>query len=371
MKWQPVGDYLNCRIIKYFLAGSIVVQLAFSATAQTLHLERLPITVNRPVDARFAPHTDKYLYVCEHFGKVRVAVNGLLRFEPFLDIDYLTTDQVEQAGLLSIALSPDFKRDKTFWVCYIDNNLDQVVARYTAKKFTKAKRKGDIIFTSSVLVKNQHYGGTMHFGADGMLYMATGDGGDKTEPQDLTSERGKLLRIDPYTGAWEVVAYGFRHPWKWSFDRETGDAWIGDVGDVTFEEVNHMPAGSDVLNFGWPIREANWDCPGCTDDSDPSGITYPVKFYHHYNTFTGITGICAIGGYVYRGSALPWLRGQYVWGDFIGKLWARDDSGTITDLGAMATTDAPFTSPVGFFQDKAGELYVIDLAGADLFKLTP
>lgn len=155
------------------------------AAEPSIHLERLPITVNRPVDARFAPHTDKYLYICEHFGKVRVVVNGLLRFEPFLDIDYLTTDQVEQAGLLSIAFSPDFKRDKTFWVCYIDNNLDQVIARYTAKKFTKAKRKGDIIFTSSVLVKNQHYGGTMHFGADGMLYMATGDGGDKTKPQDL------------------------------------------------------------------------------------------------------------------------------------------------------------------------------------------
>lgn len=77
------------------------------------------------------------------------------------------------------------------------------------------------------------------------------------------------------------------------------------------------------------------------------------------------------GGYVYRGSALPWLQGQYVWGDYIGKLWARDDAGTITDLGAMATSDAAFTSPVGFCQDKAGELYVIDLAGADLFKLTP
>lgn len=338
--------------------------------SQTLHLERLPITVDRPVDAKFAPHTDKYLYVCDHWGKVRVAVNGVLRDDPFLDIDVLVTDDVAQAGLVGIAFSPDYRNDRQFWVCYIDNNMDQVVARYTAKKFTKAKRNGQIIFTSSVVVANQHYGGTMHFGADGMLYLSTGDGGDKSAPQDMTSPRGKLLRLDPYTGAWEVVALGFRHPWKWSFDRETGDIWIGDVGDVTFEEVNHIPAGSGVLNFGWPAREGTWDCPGCTYD-DPIDITYPVKFYHHTNPYTGINGICVIGGYVYRGTALQWLEGQYVWGDYIGKLWARAEDGTITDLAAMATSDAPFTAPVGFFQDKAGELYVIDLAGGDLFKMVP
>lgn len=338
--------------------------------SQTLHLERLPMTPARPVDAKFAPWTDKYLYIIESAGKVRVAVNGVMKEKPFLDIDAIVPTP-QQAGLLSIALAPDFKRSKTFYVAYCDLAYDLVVARYQAKKFTKAKRgSGQIIFRSNGLINDDHDGGTLMFGPDGKLYLSVGDGGDMARSQDLTSERGKILTIDPETGDWEVAHYGLRNPWRYSFDRETGDIWIGDVGEVTFEEVDYAPAGSGVLNFGWPMREGTFLCPTC-DDGDTTDIVYPVKYYHHTNPFTGITGICVIGGYVYRGEALPWLQGQYVWADFIGRLWSRAPDGTITDLLELATADANYTAPVAFVEDNAGELYVIDMAGGDLFKLVP
>lgn len=353
----------------------IIFGISAYSEAQTLHLERLPVTMTRPVALAFAPEDDRRVYIAEASGIVRVAIDGVLRDKPFLDISAKVkqpTPSNGEAGFLSLAFDPnhDKRGNLTLYVHYVDIDNRNVLEMHKVKKANRAvgKPKGAPLLVSQA-VGNGHYGGKLNFGPDGALYTSLGDGGDPPSSQDLGSWRGKIVRFGD-TGP-EIMAYGLRNPWQWSFDRETGDRWIGNVGNSVYESLYFQAFGdTTVPNHGWPAREGTWCSAPCAPE--PAGFVPPVLTYYHYAVDPAMSGQCIIGGYVYRGTALPWLVGSYVFADFAGqgKLWAYKD-GVVTDLKPLLTTDAPFTNPCAFNEDNDGELWVIDFAGADVFRIVP
>jgi glucose/arabinose dehydrogenase len=228
-----------------------------------------------------------------------------------------------------------------------------------------------------------HNGGDLHFGPDGFLYITLGDGGSGGDPntnsQNLNTLLGKILRINPTpagaaayqippgnpfvgrNGLDEIWDFGLRNPWRMSFDRTTGDLWIGDVGQGLREEVDFEPRGQGGRNWGWDRMEGSLNVEG----APPPGHVLPIFEYPH-----GTGGVCAVtGGYVYRGSAIPDLRGAYVFADFCpGQVMAfRQSGGRVVERAGLGVSTAQLSS---FGQDAAGELYVLSLAGG-VFKLSP
>lgn len=318
---------------------------------------------------------DERLFVAERVGRVRIVVGGELVEEPYLDI----TDNVEvgsgEGGMLGLAFPPDHATSGRLYVYYTDAD-GGVLSRFRAEPGASSVDPG----TEERLVEfdsdgTNHYGGQLAFGPGALLYWAVGDGGEAANAQDLSSIRGKILRLDvsgagapvappenPFVGvenANELVwAYGLRNPWRFSFD---GDRiFIADVGESDFEELNVVPAGGgEDLNFGWPIMEG----PECVEgtECDEASFTSPVLSYPHGG------GASMTGGYVYRGAAAPALAGHYVFADFVrGELFtARESDGwQIHDL-----LDADFriaTLGVG----SEGQLYVADFDDGTLYELT-
>jgi len=352
-----------------FLASILFLLAADS----TIHLERLPVTLARPVALAFAPEDDARVYIAEASGVVRVAVNGVLRDKPFLDI----SEKVQQpsggngeTGFLNLVFSPnhDKRGNLTIYVHYVNLNNQNVVEIHKVKSKNKAKPKpkGAPLLVSQAAGIG-HYGGKLNWGPDGYLYTSMGDGGDKPAAQSLNSWRGKIIRFGD--DGPEIIAYGLRNPWQWSFDRETGDRWIGNVGDSVYESIYYQAVDDATIpNHGWPMRDGAWCAAPCAPL--PDGFVPPLLSYYHYAQPPVMQGVCVIGGYVYRGTAIPWLQGQYVFADFggQGKLWGYKD-GIVTDLQPLLTTDAPFVAPCAFAEDNDGELWVIDFNGGDIFKL--
>jgi glucose/arabinose dehydrogenase len=316
---------------------------------------------------------DDALYVAEKGGRIMAIRNGQVDGTPVLDISGKVSGGSEQ-GLLGLAFSPD---GAYLYVNYTDTNGDTVIEEYTMEW-----PRADASTARQVLTIDQpyenHNGGNVVFGPDGHLYIGMGDGGSQGDPQNraqnLQELLGKMLRIDPrpeggkpygipqdnpFVGRAnarpEIWAYGLRNPWRWSFDRETGDLWIGDVGGGDEEEVDVQPASSTGgENYGWNLME------GTVPHSEnlPVGLVPPVLEYGHNG------GNCVVtGGYVYRGSAIPDLVGAYLYADFcVGDVKAnRLQDGQVVDqtnLGINASSIASFG------QDQNGELYVISLGGA-------
>ncbi len=311
-------------------------------------------------------------YIAEQSGRVRVL--GSSRVDPGTALDI--SDEISsgnEQGLLGIALSPD---DSLLYVNFTDRRGDTHVVEYPmldGRADTGSRR--ELLFVDQPYPN--HNGGHLVFGPDGFLYIGLGDGGSAGDPkgnaQSLRTLLGKLLRIDPRPSAGlpysippdnpfvgrddarpEIWAYGLRNPWRFSFDRSTGDLWIGDVGQGDYEEINHAPKSSKGgENYGWDRLEGNERFEG----TPPADHVRPVFTYRHSG------GNCSVtGGFVYRGSQIPSLQGAYVFGDFCaGKLRA-------LRLGASEVTEEhTFDSGVeqlsSFAQGTAGELYVLSLAG--------
>jgi glucose/arabinose dehydrogenase len=341
--------------------------------------------LNQPVGVTNAGDGSNRLFVIEKDGLIRVIENGQLLSEPFLDVSaFITPEPRSEQGLLGLAFHPDYKANGTFFIYYTeaakkDNGAaNTVVARYqvssNADKADPASAK--IILTTEQPFWN-HNGGHIAFGPDGYLYIGTGDGGDGGDPQqnaeNLTSLLGKLLRLDvnadtysvPETNPWkaesgaatEIWAYGLRNPWKFSFDRATGDLYIGDVGQDLFEEINVQPASSKGgENYGWNDMEG-LHCFGETPDCDSSKYVLPILEYPH-----GEDGVSVTGGFVYRGTQIPDLKGAYIFADFAsGRIWlARNNEGVWT-RELLEQTSFGVSS---FGEDEAGELYLTDFNGA-------
>lgn len=324
------------------------------------------------------------LYVVEQEGRIRtVDPNGTVGAAPFLDIAERVVSGGEQ-GLLGLAFHPDYPDDGRFFVMYTSaEDGANTISEYRATDGVAAADSERILLAIPDFAVN-HNGGMVAFGPDGYLYAGTGDGGGGGDPQDSGQDPfallGKILRIDvdgeaesekPYaipadnpfadgaTAASEVWAIGMRNPWRFTFDGETGDLWIADVGQGQWEEVNAEPAGSGGRNYGWSIMEG----PDCfeADSCDQAGLTLPVTAYEH-----GQGDCTVVGGYVYRGEAYPGMQGTYIYGDFCtGRMWGLDAATAISD-GTAAPVDLLETEIQlsSFGQDEDGELYAVDLRGA-------
>ena len=296
------------------------------------------------------------LYVVEQGGAIWRLRNGVRGTTPFLDLRGSIAAGGER-GLLSVAFDQGYGTNRLFYVDYTDQNGDTRVVRYRSDgNHALPGTATQLLFVKQPY--SNHNGGQLQFGPDGSLYVGMGDGGAGGDPenrsQNLKSRLGKLLRYR--AGRWQIAAYGLRNPWRFSFDRVTGALWIGDVGQDEWEEIDTVPRGFGLTNFGWRVWEGR---SRYTPDQVPSGpgkLVFPVSVYHH-----GDDGCSVTGGYVYRGSAAPALRGRYVFGDFCsGKIWSLS--------GGKATQFASVPELSSFGEDAAGELYAVSLSGS-IFKL--
>lgn len=313
------------------------------------------------------------LYVAERPGVVRVLGDGGVRDEPFLDISDQTVAEGER-GLLGIAFAPQGDR---LYVSYTDLDGDSRLDEYAAdaQGADPASRR-ELVRVEQPYAN--HNGGHVAFGPDGLLYLGLGDGGDAFDPQGngqaLDTLLGKLLRIDPRPGpdgAYrvppdnpfvgqpgarpEIWAYGLRNPWRFAFDAENGDLWIGDVGQDQVEEIDHLPlAASRGANFGWSRFEGT---RALTDEEAmPPDVVGPLAEYGHDQ------GCSVTGGTVYRGAAIPALQGAYLYGDFCdGRVNALHQ--VAGEVVASADLGIAVDALVGFAADSAGELYVLSLSG--------
>jgi glucose/arabinose dehydrogenase len=320
------------------------------------------------------------IYVVEQPGRIRKMVDGVPQ-APVLDISARVSYAGER-GMLSLAFDPQFTTNGNAFVYFTDPNGDIAIERFT---FPVAGRVQPLLGSESTAVRvltishrlfANHNGGQLQFGADGMLYVGTGDGGGGGDPigsgQNLDALLGKILRIDvsslpykvppdnPFVGQAgkrpEIWAFGVRNPWRFSFDGTTRNIYIADVGQNSREEVNVVAASAAGLNYGWNIWEGTL-CYPSGDSCNPAGITMPVIDYGHGN------GCSITGGYVYRGSALPEIAGRYFYSDFCNG-WLR--SFLVAGGVAIERTDWGVT-PVGNIQsfgvDSSNELYVLTSAG--------
>jgi glucose/arabinose dehydrogenase len=370
--------------------GSVTVLLLLACTdsnaprPQGLALVPVDSGFDFPVYVTAPPGDASRLIIVERGGRIVLRKNGVTQDSAFLNLTSLTSPATGEYGVYSIAFHPRYASNRRFFVYYADLNGSSQLSEFSA---TTDFDHGILASEKPVLEQDQDplaflYGGMVAFGPDGYLYLALGDtltGDQNTGPtspaQDSASLHGKMLRLDvdhgaPYTipagnpfvnrPGWrpEIWSLGLRNPWRWSFDRKTGQILIGDVGEHLWEEIDQEPAATGARNYGWPIREGTQcyrPAVGCTS----SGLTPPLSTYAH-------GAACSItGGYVYRGSQMPSLQGTYFYGDYCGG-WVR--SFRLIPGGTRVEYD-PLASPlindnvVSFGEDAKGEVYVVMASG--------
>lgn len=394
----------NYRIIDLFLIvciillgviqiGSVNAQVSNSiqhnSTLQDIQIkvdEVVASGFSAPVQVTNAGDGSDRLFVVEQTGKIRIIKNGSVLSTPFLD---LTSSIIccGERGLLGLAFHPNYTANGFLYVNYTrSGDGATVIARYTrdAANPDKVNASSPKILLVVPQPYSNHNGGQLLFGKDGFLYIGMGDGGSGGDPQNnsqnIESYLGKLLRLDvdhgdpyaiptsnPYVGKAgldEIWALGLRNPWRFSFDRLTGDLYIGDVGQNLWEEVDYQvftaPGG---VNFGWPCREGMHDYdplrPGCASAT----LTEPIAEYQH-----GV-GYSITGGFVYRGAAYPALVGRYFYADYsTGKIWSlyKIDQNTWSEPALELQSGFTISS---FGEDEDGELYVVNYSQGQIRRL--
>ncbi len=393
------------------------------AQGQTLTTRRVVSGLVRPIYVTHAPNDLTRIFIIEKQGRIRIAQltnSGAYTLLPasFLDIDPIITGGTStgsEQGLLGLAFHPNYPTDPRFFVNYTATSPAgaTVIAAYTvsAGNPNVANTTGDIIMTFSQPQAN-HNGGWIGFAPNGLLYISSGDGGNAndagtghTEPggnsQDITSNRlGKILRIDisgddfpadtsrdyripasnPHVSTAndaEIWAHGLRNPWRPSIDRGTGDLWIADVGQNNIEEINFQPStgpGTAGRNYGWRCYEGNtvFNNDAFCTAVGTAGLTFPIYTYTHS------VGCSITGGYVYRGCAIPSLQGTYFFADYCTAFIQtfRYSGGVVTGFTDRTAELAPgggfgIASITSFGEDAAGELYICDQDGGEVFKIVP
>jgi glucose/arabinose dehydrogenase len=360
--------------------------VTYASSALTLALSDIGPTFASPTFVT-APPGDERLFVLERRGVIRVVQNGTVLTQPWLDISSNVFTGGE-GGLLSMAFDPNFATNGYFYLYYTDPAQNIVVERYqrSASPNLADPTSALAILRIAHPQFQNHFGGLVAFGPDGMLYAGTGDGGGAGDPfgnaQNLNSLLGKLLRVDvrsatagqPYTipannpyvnqagRRPEIWAYGLRNPWRFAFDGE--QLYTADVGQDAREEVNIATLSQGGLNYGWDIMEGT-ACFGATT-CDRTGLLLPVFEYEH--GANDVNGCSITGGYVYRGTAIPELAGRYFYSDFCRGFVK---SFFATGAGIVEQRDwnlATAGQVVSFGRDGAGELYVVAASGR-IFKL--
>ena len=330
---------------------------ADGASSVSPRLVRLA-TASSPVYATQAPGEPGRVYVVEQGGLVRVLERGRWRPAPFLDVRGLIVAGGEQ-GLLGLAFPPDYARSRVVYVNYSSRaGGATVVARFRVAGGRAVPGSRTVLLRVAQPYAN-HNGGNLAFGPDGLLWVGLGDGGAGGDPegraQDTGTLLGKLFTLDVRKARPKpvLVGLGLRNPWRYSFDRKTGDLWIGDVGQSALEEIDVVRKGSSgLLNFGWDVYEGSR--PFESKALGPGRLVRPIAEYSHDE------GCSVTGGYVYRGKGVPALAGRYVFGDYCsGTLWSMPATGG-------APRELPFTVPqlVSFGESLTGELYVVSGGGA-------
>jgi len=377
---QGVHRAAVLRMPSVFLSILLIVVPAWAAPAATLQ----PVVsgLNAPLDFQVSRDGTGRFFIVEQGGTIRIVKGKKLLATPFLDIHTIIESGGEK-GLLGLAFHPSYKTNGRFFVNYtrrVNGQLQTAIAEYHVSSTDPnlADTSSGKVLLSFDQPFDNHKGGQLVFGADGLLYIGTGDGGSGGDPQGngqkLSTLLGKMLRIDvstpgtytipsdnPFVGVsgarGEIWAYGFRNPWRFSSDKKTKRIVIGDVGQDNWEEVDILTKGG---NYGWNIMEGN-HCypPGST--CNPTGLIPPITEYSHSE------GIAIIGGYVYRGKAIPALAGLYVFGDYgSGQIWTLQETQPGTWTRAQLLNAGFNISAFG----RAGnnELYVLNYGGT-LYKL--
>ncbi|SDO13538.1 hypothetical protein SAMN05216517_11711 [Janthinobacterium sp. OK676] len=352
-----------------------------AATPLALGLQEVASGLSVPIFLT-APPGDSRLFILERAGRIRVVQNGNLLAAPFLDISTLTSTSGER-GLLSMAFHPQYASNGYFFLYYTDLAGNIVIERrqVSAGNANVADPLSALtILTIPHPTFSNHYGGLLSFGPDGYLYAGTGDGGGAGDPprnaQNTNVLLGKLLRLDvsastvaqpyaipsgnPFTtagGRPEIWAYGLRNPWRYAFDVPAQLLYIADVGQANLEEIDVRPVGQAGNNYGWNIMEGTqcYNSPGCSQ----AGLVLPAIEYGH-----DTAGGCSItGGYVYRGTAMPELAGQYLFSDYCSA-WLKSFS--YSNGTASAVKDwgiANVGNILSFGQDAQNELYMLSGTG--------
>jgi glucose/arabinose dehydrogenase len=364
--------------------GMPVASPAPANTCRNAPPPTLKLTELAGTDALFAPMMmvsppgdNSRMFIATRDGIVHVYKDGALLPTPFLDITDLVpgNNGENEFGLLGIAFDPAFATSRKVYLEYISDTspMQSHTATVLASEANpdvadETTLDPDFIVINQPQGRDNHKGGMINFGLDGCLYISFGDGGSQNDPddfgQDTSEPMASILRVDPVTGMAapgnpafgdpRIWVYGLRNPWRTSFDRLTGDFYIGDVGQGAYEEVNVVPAGGGDLNFGWNVAEG--------PDGDQTGKVLPAKA-HGRGDGSSITG-----GYVYRGTAIPDLVGRYLYGDFKSSnywvlTYSGETGGQPTICDEYEITDFNVNGPAAFAEDNAGELYVLTLDG--------
>ena len=352
------------------------------------------------------------LFIVSQKGTIHIIQNGRKVKNPFLDISHQVHSSKlpgSEEGLLGLAFHPNYQENGFIYVNYVNKNDSSIVARFqVSTNPNMANPSSELILLSLAQPFGNHNGGHLAFGPnDGFLYIAFGDGGKFGDPfnhaQQLNNWFGKILRIDvdsghPYTipkdnpfintkyALPEIWCYGLRNPWRFSFDQQTGDLLIGDVGQDLWEEINWVSySESRGINFGWKIMEGN-HCYSPEENCEKENLALPIYEYPNNANYMKIlmgfddnsaTGCSVTGGYVYRGKAIPELRGRYIFGDYCtGRIWSfKKENNQMVDfrneqfiLKNNNSSMPQFISSFG--EDQQGELYIVDYMGA-IYKFVP
>jgi glucose/arabinose dehydrogenase len=352
----------------------------------SIELQLIPVAsgFDRPTYLTHAGDGSGRNFVVEQTGRILILKDGALNPTPFLDIVSIVGSEANEQGLLSLAFHPDYPNNGFFFVNYTDKQGDTVIARYqvSADPDIADPNSAKVLLTIDQPYRN-HNGGQVVFGPDGYLYIGMGDGGSANDPenraQNLGELLGKILRIDidqgepygvPETNPFvnnsqarpEIWSWGWRNPWRVSFDPANGDMYIADVGQNQYEEVHMEPAGSPGgQNYGWRLMEGSHCHNPSQCDPRALGLVLPVAEYDH-----GL-GCSVTGGYVYRGSQFPALDGIYFYGDYCsGIIWGlRLEANGSWSQAELRRSDARISS---FGQDEAGEVYLVGHQGG-IFQL--
>jgi len=359
------------------------------APSASISLQPVATGLSSPLDLEQPPDNSGRLFVVEQGGFIRIIQSGALLAQPFLDLSSKIVPNFAgtEMGLLGVTFHPAFQQNRKFYVNYVRSNAGQfqsVISEFQASATNP--NLADPVSERILLVVNQvsnfpnHKAGQLAFGPDGFLYFGLGDGGSGGDPfghgQDTNILLGKMMRIDvnstspglPYAipadnpfvnggGLPEIFAIGFRNPWRFSFDLPTGRLFVADVGQDKFEEIDIVQKGG---NYGWNIMEG-MHCFNPPTGCNMTGLQLPIVEIPHPE------GQAVIGGFVYHGTALAGLQGQYIFGDLNGKIWSLQEGPPGTFTRTLLNDTALTISSFG--QDQSGELYVVDIGNGRVLKV--
>lgn len=394
---RPLKLYVLCVLLASTLLGEALIgpsitfrvgalSAAMAAELPTIALSSPISGLTQPVSIGHAADGSGRLFVVEQTGRIRIIKNGALLLAPFLNISNRISAGGER-GLLGLAFPPGFATKRHFYVNYTNPSGNIVIARYgvsAGNNDLADPASEQIVLTVNHSQFSNHNGGQLAFGPnDGFLYIGTGDGGSGGDPDNRAQNGndllGKILRIDVETGSPvtftvpasnpfvgqpgfrpEIWALGLRNPWRFSFDRQTHDLYVGDVGQNAFEEVNFQPATSGGgENYGWRLMEGLhcFNPPNC----NMMGLTLPVVEYDHS------LGCSVTGGYVYRATTFPRMHGLFFYGDFCsGRIWGLRNENATWQTALLLDSSINIST---FGEDEQGNLFVADYNGGNIFSL--